>query len=138
MRKNTHETWSFLFRKKVRGISALATKAGDTIWIPKPGQKMLLTHAFVYIPVEGDPDRAANGITGTVTTEPNIELTNGTTTVADSTDLPITNGALLPLSLGSATIFDHDHPLTLVQSVAQVGATVFNYDLILVAVKLTL
>lgn len=137
MRKSTHETWGFTFRKKIRSISALATKVGDTIWVPQVGRRFVLQQAFVYIPTEDD-DGKTNGIVGTVTTEPNIQLTNGTVEAAASVDLPILNDSLLSLEVDRNVLFDHDHPLTLVQAVAQVGATRFNYDLILVGIKITL
>lgn len=133
----SHETWSFKFRKKVRGLSALATIAGTIIWQPQIGRKFVLTEAYVYIPAVNDDLRILAGITGTVTTEPNIALTNGTDEVAASVDLPITNGSLLSLDVQRGVFFDDAHPLTLVQAIAQVGATRFKYDLILVATKLT-
>ena len=138
MNVSSHETWSFKFRKKVKGLSALALITGDVIWQPQAGRKFVLTEAYVYIPAVDESQGILAGITGTVTTEPNIALTDGTNELVASADLPITNGSLLSLEVQPNIFFDYDHPLTLVQSVAQVGATRFQYDLILVATKLTL
>lgn len=133
----SHETWTPKFRKKVRGLSALATIAGTIIWKPQIGRKFVLTEAYVYIPATDDDLDIRAGIIGTVTTEPNITLTDGTNEVTGSVDLPITNGSLLALDVQRSIFFDHTHPLTLVQTISQVGATRFKYDLILVATKLT-
>jgi len=124
--ESRYDTWSFLFRKKVKKLSALALVVGSVIWRPKPNQTLVLLHAFYR----------KRTITGTVTDDPAFKLTNGTTDIVAVVDLVNTND-YQRLAVAGHAVFDYNNPLTLVISDAPAGATVWDYDLVLVAAKLS-
>lgn len=130
MNESSYDSWSFFRRKVVKKVSALAVIVGDVIWRPKPAEKYVLLAAFAKI----------RGVTGTVTTAPNIKLTNGTTDTVAAVVLNDTTpvvGDVQRLAVVGNVYFDSENPLTLVSATAQAGGTVYDYDLILVAIKIT-
>lgn len=126
-RLSAHETWQgFFVRKKVKSVSALATIAGDIIWKPAPGRQFLVTDVFIK----------KRTVTGTVSDEPNIKLTNSASDIVAAVDL---NSALAiqKLTVAGTFLVTYDTPLTLVSADAQNGGTVYDYDIIIFAKKIS-
>lgn len=127
MNTEKHETWQGLMvRKLVKKLSALATIAGDVIWRPPPGTMWILRAAYVK----------PRTITGTVTDEPNIKLTNSSADIVAAVDLVSTVTAQR-LTVTGNVVITHDLPLTLVSADAQNGGTVYDYDIVLFADRLS-
>lgn len=121
------ETWNTSFRKKVKAVSALAAIVGDVIFRPQPGTQYVLARAYAKV----------RTVEGTVSDQPNISLTNGTTATVAAVDLVGTVGLVQRLTVTGNVVIDNDHPLTLVSADAQDGGTVYDYDLILFVDKLS-
>ena len=125
--ESSHETWSTVFRKRIRKISGLATEVGKVIWRPQPGRQFALSRAYAKVRTQ----------VGTNSDAPNINVSNGTTNTIAGVDLLVAQGAVQRLTVTGNVIFDYDNPLTLVVSDAGAGSTTLDYDLILFADKIT-
>jgi hypothetical protein len=122
-----HDTANFFVRKKIKRANMLAAEAGEVIWRPPLNEQYVLTHVITK----------AKQITGTVSDAPNVSLTNGTTAVVAAVDLTADEtGEIQQLTVVGGIVIDNENPLTLVVGDAAGGATVFDVDIVLAAIKL--
>lgn len=132
---STHETWNFHFRKKYKKHSALALVGapGTLIFDPPPGREFKVARIYTRI----------RRIVGVVGTPPQFKLTNGTNDIMAAAAItgagPAANGNIqeFTATVNANTKIDSANPLRLQITVAQVGGTVYDFDVIVDLVKIS-
>lgn len=123
MRKQAPESFTRIFRKKVRRIDLLNNTDTETLFQPVPGRQFVLLSAFLKIRQKG-----------TNTDAPNITLTTagtgGGANVA-AVDTLVADGAVQRLAVVGNYVIDYDHPLTITKPDAAGGSTEFKVDVIM-------
>lgn len=124
-----HETARAIWRKKVKKINMLAL---DTVvlWQPPANRQMILLHAIAKV-------RNHEGVNSD---DPEIQIDNGTNGQNNVAAVDLASqvvGDVQRLAVVGNYAFDYDHPLRLRITDAPAGSTVYDVDLILVALEIS-
>lgn len=124
-----HETARAIWRKKVKKINMLALDS-EILWQPPANRQFVLLHAIVKV-------RNHEGVNSD---DPEIQIDNGTDAQNFVAAVDLASqvvGSVQRLAVIGNFAFDYDNPLRLRITDAPAGSTVYDVDLILVALEIS-